>query len=244
MRGSCSKFLLLKTFSFSSISLTRLLFPPPPLLRHNPYKPFLLSLLSYVISKFAERYEARSYGQLVRRALGKKLAITLRLVLSIYLCGSCVAYMVIIGDCFTPLLSGVFSALGGRGGGEIGGSGFGGGGFGGGRLPPFSSPSPQHPDLVNRARVIWAAAALVAYPLCLPRTLGALARVSAAAVAGFAFTAAAVVARGLEAVAARGKHHKWDGMTKGVRGDYGALFAIPIVVFGFNCHANVVSVFT
>ena len=82
---------------------------------------------------------------------------------------------------------------------------------------------------MNRARVIWVAAALVAYPLCLPRTLGALAKVSAAAVAGFAFTAAAVVARGVEAVAARGRHHKWDGMTRGVRGDYGALFAIPIV---------------
>jgi len=53
--------------------------------------------------------------------------------------------------------------------------------------------------------------------------------VSAAAVAGFAFTAAAVVARGIGAVSSRGRHHKWDGMTKGVRADYGALFAIPIV---------------
>ena len=65
-----------------------------------------------MISKFAERYEAHSYSQLVRRALGKKLAATLRVVLSVYLCGSCVAYMVIIGDCFTPLLAGL---LGGGG---------------------------------------------------------------------------------------------------------------------------------
>ena len=223
-----------------------------------PFKRSKIGLNSprYVISKFAERYEARSYGQLVRRALGRKLALSLRLVLSTYLCGSCVAYMVIVGDCFTPLLSSLVEKLGG-----------GGGGGGSPPPPPLSTslflpfppslssppslaslpppqPHPAAPPLVNRAHVIWAAAALVAYPLCLPRTLGALARVSAAAVAGFAVTAAAVVARGLEAVSARGRHHRWDGMTRGVRTDYGALFAVPIVVFGFNCHANVVSVFT
>ena len=200
-----------------------------------------------MISKFAERYEARSYGQLVRRALGKKLAVALRLVLSIYLCGSCVAYMVIVGDCFTPLLSSLAEKLGG---------GSGSGSFGGGPSPPLSSPSssflpfpssgssfaspPSPPHRAfNRAGVIWAAAALVAYPLCLPRTLGALAKVSAAAVAGFALTAAAVVARGLEAVSSRGRHHRWEGMTKGVRTDYGALFAIPIV--GENFHFFVFS---
>ena len=200
---------------------------------------------SYVISKFAERYEARSYGQLVRRALGRKLALSLRLVLSSYLCGSCVAYMVIVGDCFTPLLSSLAERLGGGGGAAWSGVGAG----GGGGLPPpppppppslfavavsFPSPAPPSPsppprDLVDRAHVIWAAAALVAYPLCLPRTLGALAKVSAAAVAGFAVTAAAIVARGLEAVSTRGRHHRWDGMTGGARTDYGALFAIPIV---------------
>ena len=191
-------------------------------------------------------------------------------MLSIYLCGSCVAYMVIIGDCFTPLLDGLAEKLGGGGGGGggSGSGGFGGGAWEGGFSPlspqPFSSlsalspplpsssssspSSPPHPpphhSVVDRAHVIWAAAALVAYPLCLPRTLGALAKVSAAAVAGFAFTAAAVVARGVEAVSDRGKRHRWDGVTRGLRADYGALFAVPIVVFGFNCHANVVSVFT
>lgn len=224
--------------------------PSPPELVSHPLFPIPngtslppLSLSSYVISKFAERYEARSYGQLVRRALGRKLALSLRLVLSSYLCGSCVAYMVIVGDCFTPLLSSLAERLGGGGGGAW--SGVGAGGGGGPPPPPpppslfavavsFPSPAPPSPsppprDLVDRAHVIWAAAALVAYPLCLPRTLGALAKVSAAAVAGFAVTAAAVVARGLEAVSTRGRHHRWDGMTGGARTDYGALFAIPIV---------------
>ena len=101
--------------------------PPPELVSH-PLFPIpngtslpSLSLSSYVISKFAERYEARSYGQLVRRALGRKLALSLRLVLSSYLCGSCVAYMVIVGDCFTPLLSSLAERLGGGGGGAQGG---------------------------------------------------------------------------------------------------------------------------
>ena len=202
--------------------------PPPELVSH-PLFPIPngtslppLSLSSYVISKFAERYEARSYGQLVRRALGRKLALSLRLVLSSYLCGSCVAYMVIVGDCFTPLLSSLAERLGGGGGGAW--SGVGAGGGGGPPPPPpppslfavavsFPSPAPPSPsppprDLVDRAHVIWAAAALVAYPLCLPRTLGALAKVSAAAVAGFADTAAAVVARGLGAVSTRGRHHR------------------------------------
>ena len=57
---------------------------------------------------------------------------------------------------------------------------------------------------------------------------------------GFIFTAAAVVARSAQMVTERGdradiKLFHWD---------YQALFAIPIVVFGFNCHANVVTIFS
>lgn len=48
----------------------------------------------YVLAKFAERYDARSYGSLVRRALGRKTAAGLSAVLLIYLWGSCVAYLV------------------------------------------------------------------------------------------------------------------------------------------------------
>ena len=54
------------------------------------------------------------------------------------------------------------------------------------------------------------------------------------------FTAVAVVARSAEIVTERGDSadialFHWD---------YQALFAIPIVVFGFNCHANVVTIFS
>ena len=59
-------------------------------------------------------------------------------------------------------------------------------------------------------------------------------------VLGFVFTAVAVVVRSAELVAQRGN---WSDVHT-FRCDYQALFAIPIVVFGFNCHANVVTIFS
>ena len=59
-------------------------------------------------------------------------------------------------------------------------------------------------------------------------------------VLGFVFTAVAVVVRSAELVAQRGD---WSDVHT-FRWDYQALFAIPIVVFGFNCHANVVTIFS
>ena len=59
-------------------------------------------------------------------------------------------------------------------------------------------------------------------------------------VIGFIYTAVVVVIRGSQIAAERGdfsdvKLFNWS---------FDALFAIPIVVFGFNCHANVVTIFT
>ena len=59
-------------------------------------------------------------------------------------------------------------------------------------------------------------------------------------VIGFVYTAIVVVIRGSQITAERGdfsdvKLFNWS---------FDALFAIPIVVFGFNCHANVVTIFT
>ena len=59
-------------------------------------------------------------------------------------------------------------------------------------------------------------------------------------VLGFVFTAAAVVARSAQMVTERGD---WADIAL-FHWDYQALFAIPIVVFGFNCHANVVTIFS
>ena len=62
------------------------------------------ALTLYVLAKFSERYDAHTYSKLVRKALGRKLSVTLSAILLLYLWGSCIAYLVIIGDTFTPLL--------------------------------------------------------------------------------------------------------------------------------------------
>ena len=48
----------------------------------------------YVLAKYAERYNATSYGSLIRKALGRKTSAGLSAVLLVYLWGSCVAYTV------------------------------------------------------------------------------------------------------------------------------------------------------
>lgn len=54
------------------------------------------------------------------------------------------------------------------------------------------------------------------------------------------YTAIVVVIRGTEIVADRGDLSDVRLFNWG----FDALFAVPIVVFGFNCHANVVTIFT
>jgi hypothetical protein len=68
--------------------------------------PLLLLLLLPSVPglQFAERYDANSYGSLVRRSLGKKTAACLSGVLLVYLWGSCVAYLVrACGDMFAGM---------------------------------------------------------------------------------------------------------------------------------------------
>eukprot|EP00879_Flechtneria_rotunda_P015774 GHRR01016496.1.p1 GENE.GHRR01016496.1~~GHRR01016496.1.p1 ORF type:complete len:334 (+),score=80.43 GHRR01016496.1:326-1327(+) len=160
----------------------------------------------YVLAKYAERYDARSYGTLVRRALGRKTAAGFAGVLLVYLWGSCIAYLVIVADTFTSL-----SAL---------------------HFGPDAWFSQRHMVLL--------AVGVLVLLLCFPRDLQALERLSLAAVLGFLYTATAVVIRGVQAVASQpgplSDVHLFNFKFK-------ALYAISIVVFGFNCHSNVVTVF-
>lgn len=52
------------------------------------------ALTLYVLSKFAERYSAVTYVELVRRALGRKLAALLSVMLVVAMFGACIAYQV------------------------------------------------------------------------------------------------------------------------------------------------------
>ena len=65
-------------------------------------------------------------------------------------------------------------------------------------------------------------------------------RLCAPQVVGFIYTAIVIVIRGTEIVVERGD----IGEVKLFNWGFEALFAIPIVVFGFNCHANVVTIFS
>ena len=77
--------------------------------------------------------------------------------------------------------------------------------------------------------------------MCFPRNLGALAWVSVTAVIGFVFVVIAVMVRGTHIVKLRFPGHRWDDAQL-INFNLQALSAVPIVVFGFNCHANVVTI--
>ncbi|PNW81882.1 hypothetical protein CHLRE_06g264450v5 [Chlamydomonas reinhardtii] len=163
-------------------------------------------LTMYVLSKFAERYRAHSYVELVRRALGRKLSLLLSGVLVVAMFGACVAYLIILGDNLTSLAA----AAG---------------------LPAL---------VANRQHIVGFLGLCVMLPMCLPKNLGALAAMNQIAVLGFLVGAAMVSFRGMQIALQR------PDLMAGVRlfeMDYDSLFAIPIVVFGFNCHAMVVSIF-
>jgi amino acid permease len=68
------------------------------------------SFTLYVLSKWAEKTNAASYGEVVLRSAGTAAATALSFIIFFYLFGSGVAYLVILGDCFHPLLSRVLGA--------------------------------------------------------------------------------------------------------------------------------------
>lgn len=180
----------------------------------------------YVLAKFAERYSASNYSVLVRKALGRKTAASKRAasmllshqitcrslslqfgcaglsaIMLLYLWGSCIAYLVIIGDSFSSITS-LFT---------------------GERVLSLQLPGTlasqgaaasqalqqkrthhQVPKLrlgsadgvlADRRLLIAGIGLLVVLPMCFPRNLGALAWVSVGAVVGFVFTAVTVVLR-------------------------------------------------
>ena len=94
--------------------------------------------------------------------------------------------------------------------------------------------------LTDRRMIIVLVCLVVITPLCMPRELNALEAVSMAAVVGFVYTAVAIVVRASHIAAERAAPFEDIAL---FRWDFGALFAIPIIVFGFNCHANVVTIF-
>ncbi|KXZ52259.1 hypothetical protein GPECTOR_10g890 [Gonium pectorale] len=164
------------------------------------------ALTLYVLSKFAERYKARTYVELVRRALGRKLAVLLSSVLVVAMFGACVAYLIILSDNLSSLAAAA-------------------------NLPRW---------IADRHRITAFLGIGVLLPMCFPRQLTALARMNQVAVLGFLVGAGLVAYRGFTIAFSR--PDPLEGVELLVV-NYDSLFAIPIIVFGFNCHSTVVSIF-
>lgn len=158
----------------------------------------------YVLSRWAEATSAASYGELVHRVLGPLASVLLALTLLLYLFGSGVAYLVIIGDTVTPVLERV-----------TGGAGW-----------------------VTRTGVISAVGTLVILPLCLPTTLSAVSAISTVNFVAFLMVIGAVLVRSAQSVAAAVE--PWADV-HAFRPTF--VEAVPIVVFGLQCHATVVAAF-
>ncbi len=125
--------------------------------------------------------------------------------------------------------------------------------------PPFSLPTVIVGDVfsslgkyligpdslyADRHIIISSIGVVFLLPLCFVRRIGALSALSSVAVVGFLYTAAVVMRNALLVMADREGRglSPLDGVEL-IRFDFGALFALPIVVFGFNCHANAVAIF-
>ncbi|KAI7840595.1 hypothetical protein COHA_005745 [Chlorella ohadii] len=65
----------------------------------------------YVIARYAEWTGSKTYSDLVRKMLGRKAALSMSLGLLFYTYGAATAYMIILGDCFQPLLEGHFGQV-------------------------------------------------------------------------------------------------------------------------------------
>jgi len=94
--------------------------------------------------------------------------------------------------------------------------------------------------LANRHVIIGTLGVFLMLPLCFMRRLGALSALSSIAVLGFLYTTACILYQGY--TVAMSREDPWEGVEL-LHLDLRAMFALPIIVFGFNCHANAVPIF-
>ena len=158
----------------------------------------------HILSRYAELTGTSSYGGVVHRALGPAASAALSLVLFLYLFGSGVAYLVILGDCFHPLLSHFFGAA----------------------------------WWTSRRAAIAGVGTTVVLPLCFPDSIAAASRISDINFGAFCAVIAAIVARSAQVVATAAR--PFEGVAAF---SPSFLKAIPIAVFGLQCHAQVIAIF-
>ena len=188
-----------------------------------------------VLCRGARVYRASSYQELVRKSIGRVASHAVSLILVVCIFGTCVACTVVAADAFTEVNTRCFGS--------------------------------NFPILANKALIVSATSVGIALPLSLLRSVEQMAFASAFSVLALLVTAAIVVAKGFEPMSTlihddiiHSRVHggpsygqtpwssddvpgKEEGAIKPWVFDTGTVLALPVFVFAFQCHAQVVSIF-
>ncbi|EFN58616.1 hypothetical protein CHLNCDRAFT_50436 [Chlorella variabilis] len=145
----------------------------------------------------------------VGKMLGPAASLTMCFVMFLYPFGSCIAYLVIVGDSFQPLLLAAFGAA----------------------------------WWTRRAAVITGIGCTCILPLCFPTRLAALkgksGTVSSLCVYGLMSVVGIIVFRSTQIVVS--PDYSWAPV-KAFNPSIQFLNALPLIVFAFHCHTNIVSI--
>ena len=168
----------------------------------------LVAYTLVVLVRAGSAFESTSYQGLVRDAFGTRASRFVSGTLVVYLFGSCVAYLIIIGDSYAKVMSAVASA---------------------GSSAWWGS----------RRFAIAVGATFLVTPLSLLREMSRLAPASAVALVSLAYTAATITCKGMTRTSGGD-----DAKAVAFKFNSDSISAVPIVVFAFQCHIQVLAIFS
>ena len=174
----------------------------------------------YVLSGWADRTNTKTYGELVKTSLGNRASFFLNVSMTVYLFGSGVAYMLIIGDSFTSLWRWFLRLA---------------------LLRNGSKKAMQDAWWASRNFVICLVSIVTVLPVCLKKSLSDSAAISMLNFGAFLAIIACLVMYSVLALLQSSRPFEnvammptsMDAMMK----------AVSISVFCFQCHAQVIAVF-
>ena len=208
-----------------------------------------------VLLRFGDAHDAWSYQALVQKALGRRFSLLVSLTLILYIFGSCVAYTIIIADSVGVVAQ--FARNAARASSSA-------------ASPDAASAAAAEANAAAtvRACAIVLASALVLTPLSMLRKTRSLGPTSSLTVAALLYTTSAVVGEGVAKLRAgpdgapdgapgssggsaswwssvdlkRGTARSFSGETLDLwRFDEGTVLALPVFVFAFQCHIQILS---
>lgn len=169
-----------------------------------------------VLSRAASVTNSHSYGGLVMAKLGRHASIALNVSMLLYLFGSSVAYLLIVGDSFETLWGYILQHV-------------------------FQYGS-KDGWLASRQFVIAAIGCTCILPQCYKKTLSGSAFVSLLNLVAFVGIVLCIILYSIQHILGLPAAARFDGVV--LYGDVGGIFdTISIAVFGFQCHSQVVAVF-